>query len=169
MPQNTGCSFYVSTFKTWITRVRFVRFSSTRAQNIQTTLGFYYILHIEFWGIIRRSRCFQRKCDQQYLLNPSFLENLTAFGLTNEVLWIFLWGYIKSKIHVKNYESRKCRMECWIEPWRTSVDDWEWSFGIRERVLKNKAVMCLYVVYIKILMLSKYFEPKLMKIARIEL
>ena len=47
------------------------------------------------------------------------------------------------------------------------IDDWKWSFGIREGILKNIVVMCLSVVYIKILM-SVHFEPKLMKIGRIE-
>ena len=34
---HTRCSFYVSTFKTWITRVIFLRFSSTCPQNFQIT------------------------------------------------------------------------------------------------------------------------------------
>ena len=55
------------------------------------------------------------------------------------------------------------------QPWRTSVDDWKWSFGIRGHILKNKVEICLCVVYIKILMLSEHFEPKLMEIGRIEL
>ena len=55
------------------------------------------------------------------------------------------------------------------QPWRTSVDDWKWSFGIRDIILKNKVAMCLCVVYIKILMLSDHFEPKLVKIGQIKL
>ena len=35
--------------------------------------------------------------------------------------------------------------------------------------MTNKVAMCLCVVYIKILMLYEHFEPKLMKIGRIEL
>ena len=49
------------------------------------------------------------------------------------------------------------------------IDDWKWSFGIVEIVLINKVAMCFCVVYIKILLLSEHFEPKLMKIRRIEL
>ena len=44
----------------------------------------------------------------------------------------------------------------------------EMVFRIREFILKNKVAMCLCIVYIIILM-SEHFEPKLMKIGRIEL
>ena len=48
-------------------------------------------------------------------------------------------------------------------------NDWKWSFGIWEEILKNRKVMCLCVVYIKILMLLVHFELNLMKIEPIEL
>ena len=38
------------------------------------------------------------------------------------------------------------------------IDDWKWSFGKREIILKIKRAMCLCVVYIKIL-ISEHFEP----------
>jgi len=80
------------------------------------------------------------------------------------IMNILVTSYPKLSRH-----SRKCRMEWWFQPWRTSVNDWKWSSGIRCHILKNKVAMCLCVVYIKILMLSEHFKRKLMKIGRIEL
>ena len=93
----------------------------------------------------------------------------------------FLWKYIKSKVCVKNYENISDLKTAIISAIQEvsdgmvtstmenfGIDDWKWSFGIREGILKNIVVMCLSVVYIKILM-SVHFEHKLMKIGRIEL
>ena len=79
------------------------------------------------------------------------------------IMKILVTSYPKLSRH-----SRKCRMEWWFQPWRTSVNDWKWSSGIWWHILKNKVAMCLRVVYIKILMLFEHFEPKLMKIGRID-
>ena len=50
--------------------------------------------------------------------------------------------YIKSKVYVKNNENIsdiKAAIISWgVQQWRTSVDDWKRSFGIRGEILKNK-------------------------------
>ena len=81
-------------------------------------------------------------------------------------------------MYVKNYENIRDlkaaiisafqEVSDGLESWSSSVDDWKWSFEIREIILKNKVAMWLCVVYNKILILSEHFKAKLMKIGRIE-
>ena len=142
---------------------------------------YVWIDFILLWSIICRSSYFQSKRNNQYQRNSSrptrlFLENSTASGLSNEVLW----GYIKSKMYVKNYENI-CDLKAAIiwtfqEVSDGMVTSTMENFGWRlEMVLRNmgcyfekKVVMCLRVVYIRILM-SVHFEHKLMKIRQIKL
>ena len=82
---------------------------------------------------------------------------------------------------VKNYENIKDLKAAIISVFQEVSDGMVTStmgnFGRRlEMVLRNKGAqfekkvaMCLCVVYIKILMLSEHFEPKLVKIGQLEL
>ena len=84
-------------------------------------------------------------------------------------------------MYVENYENisdlkfaiisafQENRIEWLLQAWRTSVNDWKWSFGTREGIFKNKVVMFLCVVYIKTLMFIVHFEHMLIEIGRIEL
>ena len=91
--QYTGCSFYVSTFGTWITRVLFVRICLTSFQNEPKTLGFwfFYVLGIHNIVILFKSGFKNRWYIHQYAFycwKPSlptklFLENSTASRLSN--------------------------------------------------------------------------------------
>ena len=96
-------------------------------------------------------------------ISPDLLDLLTPID------YFFLWRYIKSKVYYENicylnsaiistFQELSDGMVTSII-WRTSVNNWKWSFRIREGILKNKIVMCLCVVYIKILMLSIHVEP----------
>ena len=84
-------------------------------------------------------------------------------------------------MHVKNYEDISDHISAIILAFQEVSDGMVTSsienFSRRLEMvlqnkgghLKNKVVMCLCVVYIKILMIFEHFEPKLTKIGQIEL